>query len=286
MNRNKTRKIISLLLSFFLVIGILVMSALLLVQYSLLSPSFLMEQVDRSDYTENVKAELENTFISYGMSSGFEEDFFGGVLDAEEMRADIALEAEKLYEPDAQGADTEKFRTALLEKLRAYVRDHGEQIAPELDDALIYLADICTEAYQSEIAFPMQGTWSDILSGLESFRIFAAVAGAVFIVLIVVFLLSIHPGRRSGAVPYFIYALSASGLFLACGSMIALFSGRIERIGISGKPLYYLITNYLTHTVTPLLWSAVCMIVVSAVAAFIYTQIRRRECLISLAEQG
>jgi hypothetical protein len=276
----RARHLISLLLSFFLMLAILMLSVLLLLQFTLLSPSFLDKQINRSNYTDKIKLELEDTFVSYGMSSGFDEEFFLDLLDKDALRADILLEAKSLFKQDAPRADTEIFREDLYEQLIDYVEAHDERLTPEIDEAVNYLADICTEAYSKKISLPLSGR---ITLGLVSLRklVFPAIIGtAVFFLIVLIFLIAIHP-KKFRLLPYFVYTLSASALVLCVISLTVLFSGKIERIGISSQSLYVLVTGYLNHTILPLLWIAGLMIILSVAGALFYllrNRSRQRTC--------
>jgi hypothetical protein len=274
--RRVFRTVISLLLSFFLMLSILVLSLLLLMSFTILKPSFLLEQADKSNYTEAIRDELEETLISYGLSSGFDETFFLDLLNVDDMRADIFLEAEKMYDSGAPGANLEAFRADLCEKLTAYVEEHGEKVTPQIKEALDYLADLSTEAYRQKIEFPLTGTLSGGILTIK--RIFrpALIAAAVFCAVVLAFLLGIHP-RKKKALPYVIYAFTACGIFLGAAALAVMFSGRIDRVGITNKGLYYLITTYITDILNPMLWIAACMIALSAAAALLYIYSRRRK---------
>jgi hypothetical protein len=269
-SKERTRKIISLILALFLMFGILVLSGVAMLQFSVLRPAFLIKQIDLSDYTANIKKDLENTIISYGLSSGIDEDFFEEFLSEDDMRTDICLEAEGLYNPENPSVDAEIFNVTLIEALRQYVIDHGEMISPEMDEALVYLADICTEAYIERIEIPFDGVLSSLFASLKTLTRNMLIGGGILILIVSVFLLAIHP-RKSRAVPYFVYALSASAIFLIAISLLVCYSDRIDRIGIGSKSLYYLVINYLHNMFAPLLWIAVCFLVVSISASFIYT---------------
>jgi len=274
--RRRIRKAIAILLSFFLALAILALSFLLLCSFTLLRPSFLLEQVDRSNYTEQVKVELEDTLVSYGLSSGFDEAFSKGLLDTDDMRGDIYLEVQKLYDPGVPGADLDRFRANLHEKLISYVKEQDEEITPQITEALDYLADLSTEAYEKKIAFPMSGTISGWIATLQGISRFALIASIIFTAVVLAFLIGIHP-RKTRVVPYVIYAAAASGLFFGVAAIVTIYSGKIERVGITNKGLYNLVTTYITSVLYPMLWISACMIGVSAIVALLYLYNQKRK---------
>lgn len=113
------------ILSFLLCLFLTVLSLLSLLECTLLSPGFLKKQVDKSAYTAHVIEDMEDIFVSYGISSDFDEAFFTSVLTEEEVRADIYAEIDRLYAADATGADYGAFESQLYDKLTANVKERN-----------------------------------------------------------------------------------------------------------------------------------------------------------------
>lgn len=133
------------ILSFLLCLFLTVLSLLSLLECTLLSPGFLKKQVDKSAYTAHVIEDMEDIFVSYGISSDFDEAFFTSVLTEEEVRADIYAEIDRLYAADATGADYGAFESQLYDKLTANVKERNLEITESVDQALHYLAQMCAE---------------------------------------------------------------------------------------------------------------------------------------------
>lgn len=144
------------ILSFLLCLFLTVLSLLSLLECTLLSPGFLKKQVDKSAYTAHVIEDMEDIFVSYGISSDFDEAFFTSVLTEEEVRADIYAEIDRLYAADATGADYGAFESQLYDKLTANVKERNLEITESVDQALHYLAQMCAETYREGLAFPLR----------------------------------------------------------------------------------------------------------------------------------
>jgi hypothetical protein len=241
---------------------------------TLLRPDFLLEQADASGYAAEVKQDVDDTLVSYGMSSGFDPEFFEGMVSEDDIRADIFLEVEHLYEPNAPGANVEGFRDELYEKLRAYVTGQGAAITGETDAALLYLADISAEAYGKSIGIPFSAQLSSVIVKARRLVLPAAVACAIFILIVIAFLARIRE-RKYRTWRYIIYALSASGLFFIVMSALALNTDRFRRIGISGKGLYQLMTTYTTNLFDLVLWFGCGVVAISVVCTLLYLHYRR-----------
>ncbi|MDR1028192.1 MAG: hypothetical protein LBL63_02100, partial [Clostridiales Family XIII bacterium] len=248
--RHSARRLVSMIFSFFLTLAFIALTAVLVLQLTLFRPSFMLEQVDESTYAAEITSDVENTLVSYGMSGGFDEAFFENLLTEDEIRADLFLEVERLYDPDLPGVDIEDFRAGLYEKMCVYVTEHGETVSPEMEEALRYLTDICTEAYGKGVAIPFSAQLSPILVKLQKFVLPAIIALILFIIVIAAFLIGIQRFKYR-AWMYVIYALTASGVFFIVLASVALNTDRFERIGISGQGLYELVVAYMTNIFDP-----------------------------------
>lgn len=268
-NRSKVRNGVSYVLAFFLSIFVAGLSALLVLQTTVLSENFLQKQVDRSHYTANVMERIENTFISYGMSSGFDEAFFSTVLNEETVREDIRGVMASLYHGKPRDASTEEFRTMLYDKLLNNVKERGFVVSEDLEKSLEQLVDYCSVTYRNELRFPMGSAAASLLQKVKTPVLLGIGLCAALSLFVFFVLFSIH-ARKSSVVRYVIYALSGSFLMLFLPTGLILLSGRIERLAITSKPLYYLVISELNQTLYAFLLTCVILAVVVAVLAVLY----------------
>jgi hypothetical protein len=270
-SKTRVRRTVSVALSFLLTLVVIGILSLLLIQFTLLRPAFLLEQYDASGYFPHEKASLEEAFSSYGVSSGFEEDFFEGMVDTTSLRTDIFLEAERLYGSGTDGADIESFRSGLNEELAAYVESKDVEVTAEIEEALGYLADICTQAYQNAVTPPLFGIVSGILVRLKSVVSMGIIGAVVFFIIILIFLHKIQR-RKYSTLRYVSHVFGTAGLFFCVIALYLRFSGYIERIGIFGASgtLRDLATTYVNAILVPMQWFASCGIAFACACALFY----------------
>jgi hypothetical protein len=276
--KKNIRNLLSMLLTFLLTIGLLLLSLLLVLQFTVLRPAFLLDQVNSSDYSASVKTELERTFVSYGIAGGFDEDFFAGTLVESEMGVDIFMEAARLYDPSRPGADIEKFEENFHAQLIQYVQENGGELTKDTEESIDYLTGLCTEAYKSKVSVPLANALQGIITRLHKVILPAEAACGLLLIISAVLLFLIRE-RKEKAIPFIAYAFGASGLVLAVLGIAVLASGRIERVGIATEALYKLVTTYLYHTVTPVLGLAGFMIIISAVTALLFYYAKKRKSM-------
>lgn len=275
-NRSKIRSGVSYVLAFFLSLFVAIFSAFLVLQTTVLSESFMQKQVDRSDYAANVIERIENTFISYGMSSGFDEAFFSSVLDEQSVREDIRGVISALYLGKPRDVSTDEFSAMLYDKLLDNVTERGFTVTEELEQSLEKLVEYCTVTYRNELRFPMASLVATLLQKAKTPVLLGIGLTAALSLFVLFVLFSIHP-RKSSVIRHVIYALSGSFLMLFVPSGLILLSGRIERLAITSKPLYYLVTTELRQTIYAMLLACgILAIIVAGLGVWYHFMVRRK----------
>ena len=243
--KNETLKvIISVVLSFFLCLFITVLILMITLVGSVGNEKFLQSQVKQSRYGEYLAAEIRENMISLGFASGFSEEFFNSAIRTMDVEADIAVVIHGLYDNDAPAVDFNRFNREMYKKLQLDINESGIQSSLELEDALHYLADACTESYTTSISFPFANTISGAISKVRFFALIGIAVSLAMIGVVLRFIMSIHESRRTKLIRV-IQALIGSLLTLGVPTIGLLVSKVYYNIGISSKPLYHLVTKYI-----------------------------------------
>jgi hypothetical protein len=246
------KKLISLVLSFILSLFIVVVCILLIVKVTFLNEGYLREQITKSQYTENLINEINKTFISYGIVSGFDEKFFTSVLTVDRVKSDIYYDVGRLYSGSTKKVDTKSFSDHLYNLLIENVKKRGFELNDEVDTALIYLTDTCTQTYKDNVGIPyvtQAHTYIAKFNKVIDLAIGGMLALCVFTMII---LYMINPWKRR-KIRYYMYAVGGSFFMLLMPSLFVLYANKIDKIGISGKSLYFLVVSYLNNVVNMLL---------------------------------
>ncbi len=256
------------ILSFLLCLFLTVLSLLSLLECTLLSPGFLKKQVDKSAYTAHVIEDMEDIFVSYGISSDFDEAFFTSVLTEEEVRADIYAEIDRLYAADTAGADYDAFESQLYDKLTANVKERNLEITESVDQALHYLAQMCAETYREGVGLPFASYAASALAAAKTPLLIGIAAMAVLSLFVLGFLFALQ--KKNGFFRHAIYACCGAAVTLTVLALVVLLSGKIEKIGLTGKALYYLVTGYATQTVMLLFVAVGILLAAVLILALLY----------------
>ena len=76
--------------------------------------------------------------------------------------------------------------------------------------------------------------------------------------------------KKNGFFRYAIYACSGAAVTLTVLALVVLLSGKIEKIGLTGKALYYLVTSYATQTVMLLFVAVGILLAAVLILALLY----------------
>ena len=274
-HKSMMKHIISWILSFFLSLFLFLLSCTVLFQMTILSPSFLKEQIVKSNAVSYLTQDLRETFVSYGISSDFDEAFFHSALDETQVQSDLFGEVDQLYDPSAPEIDFDSFQNEMYQKLLENVKERNIEVTDTVDGALQYLAQVCRESYQETVHIPLSSYASGMLQFLKK-PILIATIGLIAFVLFVVGFLSFLRHKRSFC-RYCIYACCGAALTLFVPWAVVAFSGRIEKIGITQKALYALITTYAHQVLSLLLMTIGILVLVAVVLLIVYFVLEKKD---------
>ena len=269
------RGLISALLSFLMSFFIGVFGLTVVVQCTAMSQGYLKKQIEKSGYITYTLEDIKDSFVSYGLASGFEEDFCASLVTEERVRADLFREVLALFGADNAGYDEKAFEEELYQKLVQNALDRNIAVDEENEKAVRMLAEEYIEVYTGHIEFPVADQISDLLQDMKTPLLLVGGISLFLILFTAVFLFFLYR-RKYKFVAYCTYALSGAALLLGLPSLVVLLSGRIARLGVTNPALYFLLQDFLSGAFSGMLITAVILLVLSIVLFFLYYFLRKR----------
>lgn len=269
------RGVISALLSFLMSFFISVLGLLVVLQATVMSQNYLKKQIEDSGYAAYSLEEIKDSFVSYGLASGFEEEFCASLVTEERVKSDILREVSVLYAAEDSGYDEKAFEEELYQKLVQNALDRNIAIDEENEAAVRMLAEEYIKVYSGHIEFPVADQITEMLQKARQPLLFVGGAALVLIIFTTVFL-SLLYRRKYKFVAYCTYALGGSFLLLGLPGLIILLSGRIERLGVTNQALYFLLQEFLGGIVSSMLIAAVVILLLAVLLFSIYYLLRKR----------
>lgn len=270
------RKILCGICAFLISLLLFFELSLVIVQNSVLSESYMRNQLSKSEYYNKVAQEIQEQWVSFGNASGFEEAFFETIINLDQLTFDINVVAKKLYSPDDKTeVDQVKLKDDLQEQFVKYAQEQSVEITPALQEGLDYLADTCVETYMSYVKIPYWRQLSHYLSLLQK-PIKIMIVVLPILILILAAMIFLANRWRHRALRYYIYALSGCVLMLAGVPLISYSSGKIHKVAITFTSLYDFAVSYFYGILSYFWISAALFAIITAVFALVYHKQKQR----------
>ncbi len=266
---SNLRSILTIVFSFFISFFLFLLCGIIIVQSTVFNPDFMRSQLSKSHYYENVTAEVEDAFISYGSASGFDEPFFKTVIDLNNVQLNVNESLSVLYGSSKATADTTDFEQKLKTKLTENVKNRGISVTADTEKGLQLLAKTCADTYTQYISIPYAKELAVILQTLKKPLIYAEIALSLFIIILAILISALNRWRHR-AIRAYIYAVSGTMLMLFVLFVTLLLSGKINRIALISKSLYEFFVCYLTGFAFLFLQFTLILGVVLAILALLY----------------
>ncbi len=240
---------ISHVLSFLLNLLLVATSLVLILNLTILNEDFLRKQIDKSSFVSNITNELLTQFNSYGVSAGFDEEFFQSAIPLSYIEADIYREVSRIYSDTDKHIDYQAFRDKLYNSFIENAKSRGYEITEKENTGILYLTDLCTSTYINKLQIPYSEQLSNVLNKVD--KIFNIIIFVLIILVIVlaIFILLINKSKRKKT-RYFMYSLAAAFLMISVPLIFLYLSDIFERISIGSKSLYTLFQTYIQSTLS------------------------------------
>ena len=124
-----------------------------IINNTLFNKSFIVKNLQHSDYIETCAEQIRNNMAKLGKDSGFSSDFFMTIISKDNIERDILNSFEKLYnnEDEEHGSD---FEDMLYGKFVEYGTSNGYKITGGVSANLHKLVSFCGQIYDSHTSIP------------------------------------------------------------------------------------------------------------------------------------
>lgn len=228
-HRERTRAVISAVLSFFMTLCIALLAVLSLLSFTLFQENSIIGKMNDS-YYQGVQDSLTENLKALAPPSGLPDTIFDGLFSLSTIEKDSKAAVQNMLAGIDQTVNTDAVRQTLMDRFTEYAQSNGTDVnATNLDS----LADTCAAVYERQVCSPLLKYYAPIRSVFDRFFAFALIGLSVLLIAMTLFLFRIHRVKHH-AVRYCIYSLFGSALM------------------IIPIPLFLLIqNNYRNLTITP-----------------------------------
>lgn len=237
MKQTKFKTFINYALAFFMAFFLFCAVSFALIGLTF-SPEYAKLQIKSSNYIALSVEEIEDGLVNIAIPGGLPEDFFEYGITDKSFEDNIYKFIDSAYKNKPYTADDSAFRKEISEKIYQYAEKNMPGFSDEISEQLETLIDLCSERYM-RYATPKALQYIGNYGGRLRLPSFTAALVALSLASVsFLFLNRANNSKRAIKIGF----LGSGLLLLAMPLSLLLFAG-IDKIGITSKPLYELITS-------------------------------------------
>ena len=182
--------IISIILAFLLMLSILLTVALQIVSTTILNKDYILGKLDEANYYNNVYEQIKDSLAGYIGPSGLDEEVLENIYTREQVKEDINLIINNIYENKDDKINTEDIKEKLQNNIEASVgsglltKENKKSIEDFIDKiADEYVQNISHDPYFEKVGMIINKV-KDMIGKVEGIIIFVPIILAVVILLL------------------------------------------------------------------------------------------------------
>ena len=232
---HRTKKILSYILSFFVMISVIVISMCITIKMGLLNPNIIESSMHKGNYYEYRLGILNNGIEDLLVESGLPKDLAKDVITDSMMSIDTSSYIANTLNGKSVTYDTSGLEAGLVDNITEYLRKQG--ITPD-EKLERYISDIASQAkaiYKSNISFEFIAPYMSFASKYGDMVKPFIIGSSVVIIVCTTLILLLHR-RKYRAIRFCTYGVLAGSIVTACISLLA--KNALTDV-ISSEGIYY-----------------------------------------------
>ena len=272
---SSVKKVVNVLLSFVLAVLLTVLTLAGTLQFTLLNQSFMLDNMNSSNYIIEKKDEITRSLTDLGYASGLEEEFFSNLLSEVMLNDDSEKYIQDYYSGEGSVVDKTAFKQAFNTALDEYIEKKGIDPDSVSKNNREYLINEAAKIYKRSLELPFLGRLAGSFQNLKTVVPFVIIVCLVLSALLcAIFLLSTKWKHR--AVRYICYATSASFLTTAVLPLIILLSKKAETFNIASRATYMLFVSCANNMLVSILSCSAFFLIVSIGLFLLYNKLYKK----------
>lgn len=269
---SKVRHIIYGIISFVLSFVLFLLSFAIVLQSTILNPSYIMDNMNASNYFVDKRDEIKESLVDLGYASGLDEKFFENVVDEVTIHDNTQAYLNSFYAGEEAKIDTTAFKQKFNSELDSYISKNNLKVAN--DGSREYLINQAANIYAAALRIPLFATLSVYLIALKNMMPLIIGGLAVFVAIICVIIIFTNRWKHR-AVRYICYSTSAAFLTVGIIPAVLLSTGYMSKINIDSRAFYNLFVQSMNNILIALAICSVIFFIVSIGLFFLNKSMRR-----------
>lgn len=257
---SKVRHIIYGIISFVLSFVLFLLSFAIVLQSTILNPSYIMDNMNTSNYFVDKRDEIKESLVDLGYASGLDEKFFENVVDEVTIHDNTQAYLNSFYAGEKAKIDTTAFKQKFNSELDSYISKNNLKVAN--DGSREYLINQAANIYAVALRIPLFATLSVYLVALKNMM--PLIIGGLAVLVAILCVIIIFTNRwKHRAVRYICYSTSAAFLTVGIIPAVLLSTGYMSKINIDSRAFYNLFVQSMNNILIALAICSVIFFIVS-----------------------
>lgn len=269
---SKVRHIIYGIISFVLSFILFLLSFAIVLQSTILNPSYIMDNMNTSNYFVDKRDEIKESLVDLGYASGLDEKFFENVVDEVTIHDNTQAYLNSFYAGEKAKIDTTAFKQKFNSELDSYISKNNLKVAN--DGSREYLINQAANIYAAALRIPLFATLSAYLIALKNMMPLIIGGLAVLVAILCVIIIFTNSWKHR-AVRYICYSTSAAFLTVGIIPAVLLSTGYMSKINIDSRAFYNLFVQSMNNILIALAICSVIFFIVSIGLFFLRKSMRR-----------
>ena len=269
---SKVRHIIYGIISFVLSFVLFLISFAIVLQSTILNPSYIMDNMNTSNYFVDKRDEIKESLVDLGYASGLDEKFFENVVDEVTIHDNTQAYLNSFYAGEEAKIDTTAFKQKFNSELDSYISKNNLKVAN--DGSREYLINQAANIYAAALRIPLFATLSVYLIALKNMMPLIIGGLAVFVAILCVIIIFTNRWKHR-AVRYICYSTSAAFLTVGIIPAVLLSTGYMSKINIDSRAFYNLFVQSMNNILIALAICSVIFFIVSIGLFFLHKSMCR-----------
>lgn len=269
---SKVRHIIYGIISFVLSFILFLLSFAIVLQSTILNPSYIMDNMNASNYFVDKRDEIKESLVDLGYASGLDEKFFENVVDEVTIHDNTQAYLNSFYAGEEAKIDTTAFKQKFNSELDSYISKNNLKVAN--DGSREYLINQAANIYAAALRIPLFATLSVYLIALKNMM--PLIIGGLAVLVAILCVIIIFTNRwKHRAVRYICYSTSAAFLTVGIIPAVLLSTGYMSKINIDSRAFYNLFVQSMNNILIAVAICSVIFFIVSIGLFFLRKSMRR-----------
>ena len=269
---SKVRHIIYGIISFVLSFILFLLSFAIVLQSTILNPSYIMDNMNTSNYFVDKRDEIKESLVDLGYASGLDEKFFENVVDEVTIHDNTQAYLNSFYAGEKAKIDTTAFKQKFNSELDSYISKNNLKVAN--DGSREYLINQAANIYAAALRIPLFATLSAYLIALKNMMPLIIGGLAVLVAILCVIIIFTNSWKHR-AVRYICYSTTAAFLTVGIIPAVLLSTGYMSKINIDSRAFYNLFVQSMNNILIALAICSVIFFIVSIGLFFLNKSMRR-----------